>query len=426
MRILFIHPNFPGQFRHMAAALAADPANEVVAMAMQKDVPAEWQGVRLIAYYPKRGPSPAVHPWASEFEANTICGEACYRAALELKAGGFTPDVIIAHPGRGGSLFVKEVWPHAKVGVYCDFFHHDELADSVFDPEFPDNDPDDACRRRFKNLNNLLHYEIADAGITPTQWQASTFPDQFRSKISVINEGIDTDQIAPNPNIRLASKSHGQIGGDDEVITFVNRSLEPFRGFHIFMRNLPGLLKRRPNAHILMVGADDVSYGARSADGKKWKDKFIEEVRPQISDQDWKRVHFLGNIPSREFIAMLQMSKVHVYLTYPGILSWSVIEAMSAGCTIVASNTQPLHEVIEHDVTGRLVDFFDVNGLTNEICTLLDDPETRARLAANARAFAIANFDLKTVCLPQQIEWVNKLAGMATEPLIDFNAELPT
>ena len=409
MQILFIHQNFPGQFKHLAPALAADPLNVVMALTMQKDPPAEWQGVHQIAYYPQRRPSPVTHAWASDFESKMICAEACLRAAQALKETGFTPDVIIAYPGVGESLFLKQVWPGAKLGMYCDYFHPAEGGDFGFDPEFPSTNIDDACRVRLKNINSLLHMEIADAGITPTHYQANTFPEAFRSKITVSNLGIDTEKVAPNPNIALNNKGKFALHKGDEVITFVNRNLEPFRGFHVFMRALPQILKRRPNAHILMIGADDVGYGARSADGKKWKDIFTDEVRPQIDNADWERVHFLGNVPSRDFLSMLQISSVHVYLTYPYVLSWSLIEAMSAGCTIVASHTAPLLEAIQHDETGRLVDFFDVDGLAQEVCDLLDDPEARARLGANARAFAQANYDLKTVCLPQQIEWVRSL-----------------
>ena len=195
----------------------------------------------------------------------------------------------------------------------------------------------------------------------------------------------------------------------------MNRNLEPYRGYHIFMRTLPKLLKSRPNARILIVGGDGVSYGASPEPGKTWKGIFIEEVRSQIDDSDWKRVHFLGNIEYEKFLSLLQVSTVHVYLTYPFVLSWSLLEAMSAGCAIVASNTKPVFEAINHDETGRLVDFFDVDGICREVCSLLDDESTRKRLGRSARKFAINNYDLKSICLPKQVEWVLSLVEHGDE-----------
>ncbi len=410
MKILFIHQNFPGQFKFLAPALVKQ-GHTVVAMTMQKTEAKEWQGVRLAPYTATRGTTPKVHPWISDFETKTIRAEACFRAALRIRAEGLNPDLIVSHHGWGESLFLKDVWPQAKLAIYCEFYYHPRGADVGFDPEFPAEDAGEVCRLRLKNLNNLLHFEVADAAISPTHWQASTFPEPFRSKITVVHDGIDTEAVAPNLAVTLTLNGNIKLTRADEVITFVNRNLEPYRGYHIFMRALPELLKRRPQARVLIVGADDVSYGARPAEGKKWKDIFASEVRPQISDADWARVHFLGHIPYQHFIPLLQLSTVHVYLTYPFVLSWSLLEAMSVGCAIVASDTQPLREAIRHNDTGRLVNFFDVPGLANDVCALLDDPVARQRLGANARAFAQANYDLKTVCLPRQLQWVQGLAG---------------
>lgn len=409
MIILFIHQNFPGQFKFLAPALVQYGHN-VVAMTMQKTEVNEWQGVKLVPYATSRGTTAGIHSWVSDFETKTIRGEACFRAALQLKAQGFNPDIVIAHPGWGESLFVKEVWPQAKLGIYCEFFYRPHGADMGFDTEFPSKDFADTCRLRLKNINNLLHFEVADAAISPTRWQASTFPESFRHKITVVHDGIDTDAVAPNSHVSLTLNGNLELTQQDEVITFVNRNLEPYRGYHLFMRALPEILQRRPRARVLIVGGDNVSYGVRPDKGQKWKDIFAAEVRPHISDADWSRVHFLGNIAYPHFIALLQLSTVHVYLTYPFVLSWSLLEAMSAGCAIVASDTQPLHEAIKHDETGRLVHFFDVAGLANEVCGLLDAPAARQRLGQNARAFAQANYDLKTVCLPQQLAWVEGLA----------------
>jgi len=418
MKLLFLHQNFPGQFKHLAPALAAQ-GHEVVALTLQKVPETTWQGVRVIPYTVARGTSPTVHPWVADFETKVIQAEAAFRAMLALKAQGFAPDAVIAHPGWGESLFVKEVWPATKLGIYCEFFYHPHGADVGFDPEFPSTDPEgEACRLRLKNLNHLLHFDVADAAISPTHWQASTFPEPFRAKITVVHDGIDTDAIAPNPSVSLTLTT--QAGGEimltrhSEVITFVNRNLEPYRGYHVFMRALPEILERRPNARVLIVGGNEVSYGARPDPqrygNRPWRQIFIDEVRPRIADADWARVHFLGNVPYQHFIPLLQLSTVHVYLTYPFVLSWSLLEAMSAGCAMVASDTQPLREAITHGETGRLVDFFDVAGLASEICALLDDPAARQRLGANARAFAQAHYDLKRVCLPRQLEWVTTLA----------------
>ncbi len=406
MRLLFVHQNFPAQFKHLAPALATQ--HEVVAFTMQKNMPADWQGVRLISYQAVRGSTPAVHPWVGDFETKVIRAEAAFNAAIELRDSGFSPDLIIAHPAWGESLFLKDVWPKAKLAVYCEFFYHANGADVGFDKEFYAPAPADVCRLRLKNLNNFLHFNLVDAGIAPTRWQASTFPKSFRSKITVIHEGIDTTIIAPNEQISLnLNGDNGSItlSRDDEIITFISRRLEPYRGYHIFMRALPELLRRRPNARVLIVGDDAVGYGAPPPNGT-WKGVFLNEVIQQL---DMSRVHFLGHVPYELLIPLLQLSRVHVYLTYPFVLSWSLLEAMSAGCAIVASDTRPLHEAIRHDETGRLVNFFDPKALTEEVCYLLDNPEKRATLGANARAFAQATYDLKTICLPKQLAWVESL-----------------
>jgi glycosyltransferase involved in cell wall biosynthesis len=416
MNILFIHQNFPGQFKFLAPALVKK-GHTVRAMTMQKIDDTQWQGVQLVHYTAKRGSTPNVHPWVSDFETKTIRAEACFKAALQMKQQGYSPDVIVAHHGWGESLFLKEVWPKAKLGIYCEFFYHPQGADVGFDPEFPATDEGEVCRLRLKNLNNLLHFEVADAGISPTHWQASTFPEPFKNKISVVHDGIDTQAVAPNPAVSLTLKmAAGKdlvLTRQDEVITFVNRNLEPYRGYHTFMRALPQFLKERPNARVLLVGADDVSYGARPDAAKygeaKWKDIFANEVRGQISGADWQRVHFLGHVPYHYFIPLLQLSTVHVYLTYPFVLSWSLLEAMSAGCAIVASDTQPLREAIVQNETGKLVNFFDASALATSVCELLSNAEERKRLGANARAFAQANYDLQSVCLPKQLAWVGQL-----------------
>ena len=409
MQILFVHQNFPAQFKHLAPALAADSNNQVLAMTMRANQPASWQGVRLIGYGAKRQSTPNIHPWVTDIEAKVIRGEAAFHTAQALKTSGFTPDVIIAHCGWGESLFLKDVWPQAKLAIYSEFYYHAKGADVGFDPEFPSAAAED-CRIRVKNLNNMLHFEVADAGISPTHWQASTFPEPFRSKITVIHDGIDTKFITPNPLVKLSFQTPQgttTLTRDDEIITFVARNLEPYRGYHIFMRALPEILRNRPHAKVLIIGGDSVSYGKSAPDGKTWKDIFLNEVREQL---DLDRVFFLGQVPYPQFIALLQLSRAHIYLTYPYVLSWSLLEAMSAACTIIASDTPPLKEAIIDHHTGRLVDFFDTTALVKTISEVLGSPQEAQRLGENARVFAQENYDLQAVCLPKQLAWVKQLA----------------
>ncbi len=415
MHILFVHQNFPAQFKHLAPELARR-GHRVLAMTMRRVEAGLWQGVRIVPYGTARGSTPGVHPWVQDFETKAIRGEACFRAALALQREGFAPDVIVAHPGWGESLFLKQVWPRARLGIYCEFFYSAQGADTGFDPEFAASDPTaDACRLRLKNLNNLLHFDVADAGISPTQWQASTFPLPFRDRIAVVHDGIDTNVVAPRPDASLTLNGSQPLHAGDEIVTFVNRQLEPYRGYHVFMRALPTILRRRPQARIMIVGGDGVSYGAapdpQRHGQRSWKQIFADEVRPQVPDADWARVHFLGNLPYAQFIALLQLSAVHVYLTYPFVLSWSLLEAMSGGCAIVASDTAPLREAIVAGETGRLVDFFDPSGLAQQVCELLADPAARAGLGRRAREFAREHYDLQRVCLPRQLDWIQALAA---------------
>jgi glycosyltransferase involved in cell wall biosynthesis len=412
MDILVIHQNFPGQYKHLAPALAAR-GDRVVALTLRVKEPTTWQGVRVLPYAVNRGNGQNVHPWLVDFETKLIRAEACHAAATKLREAGFSPDVILAHPGWGESLFLKDIWPEARLGLYCELYHQAGGRDVSFDPEFPSLEgPREPLRLRMKNLNNRLHFEIGDAGISPTRFQADTFPAGFRDRITVVHDGIDTDLLVPTPDARLALDDGRVLTRDDEVITFINRNLEPYRGYHVFMRALPEILRRRPAAQVVLLGGDETSYGARAPKGQTWKQIFIDEVRGQIADEDWARVHFLGRVPYDRFLSLIRVSRAHVYLTYPFVLSWSLLEAMSSGAAILASDTEPVREAIADGETGLLVDFFDRAGLIERLERLLDDPALRARLGAAARAHVVANYDLRRNCLPVQLDWVDRLARL--------------
>lgn len=407
MKILFVHQNFPAQFKHLAPTLAA-LGHDVKALAINKNPVSA--NIDVTFYKPKRVNTPQIHPWLIDMESKVIRAEAVFYAALKMRDEGFNPDVIIAHPGWGETLFLKDVWPKARLGLYAEFYYQANKNDLDFDPEFSKSHISEPCRLRLKNANHDLQFALADALLSPTEFQCSTFPQSLQEQITVVHDGIDTELLQPNENAQLHLSSSLVINKQSEIVTFVNRNLEPMRGYHIFMRALPEILRKRPNARVIIVGGDDVSYGSRPPAGTSWKKIFLNEVHNEL---DMSRIHFAGKIAYPKFIKLLQLSTVHVYLTYPFVLSWSLLEAMSIGCTIVASNTAPVKEAITHDETGRLVDFFDKDDLAAQVIDLLQDSGERERLGKAAREYAIKQYDLQTVCLPKQLEWVAKLAERA-------------
>ncbi|MCZ8313651.1 glycosyltransferase [Phreatobacter sp.] len=409
MKVLFVHQNFPAQFKHLAPALAA-AGHEVVALTLRRQAPAALKGVRVVTYAVTRGSSRGIHPWAGDFETKVIRGEACFRAALQLRDKGFSPDVIVAHPGWGESLFLRHVWPKARIGLYGEFFYRSEGADVGFDPETSVVTEAEASRVTLRNAAMLLAMDGADAAIAPTHWQASTYPESFRSRIAVIHDGIDTAAAAPDPGATFALDGR-LLSRRDEVITFVSRSLEPYRGYHVFMRALPALLKARPNAEVVIVGQEGVSYGVPREDGTSWKQAMAREIGPALSGSEAARIHHLGQVPYDRFLALLKVSTVHVYLTYPFVLSWSLLEAMSSGCAVVASDTAPVREVITSGTDGQLVDFFDAPGLAQAVAALVADRPRRERFGVAARRRIVRDYDLAEVALPRQIAWVEALSG---------------
>jgi glycosyltransferase involved in cell wall biosynthesis len=405
MRILLVHQNFPGQFKHIVPALLAR-GDEVVAMGMGDYTPLK--GMRYVRSHARMGTGKDGHPWSRDFDTKVIRGEATFRSAMTLREAGFTPDIIIAHPGWGESLFLHTVWPGARIGLYSEFFYRADGADTNFDPEFPTAQPEEQAARLFvKNAGNYLSFQHGAQFMSPTHWQAASYPEWIQPRIAVIHDGVDTLDVKPNPDVSLRLSNGLNLTRDDEVITYVARNLEPYRGYHKMMRALPDLMKLRPNAHFIVVGGDGTSYGALPPAGKSWKQIYLEEVEGHI---DRKRLHFVGHLPYSTFKALLALSRVHVYLTVPFVLSWSLLEAMATGCAIVGSDTPPVRELITSGVQGKLVSFHDVDQLIAAVADLCQDAEYRAALGHNARERIVREYDLHSVCLPRQLAWIDGLS----------------
>lgn len=401
MRLLFVHQNLPGQYRHLLPYYGQQPGCEVVGIGEAKRLKQNFRkpvpGVRLIGYEVPAGPGQTASILHTT-EAAVRRGQAVLGVLLRLKKSGFYPDVVCAHPGWGETLFLKDVYPRSRLIHFCEFYYRTAGQDFNFDPEFPIN-ATDILRLRIRNLHHLMALEQADVGIAPTTWQQTRFPDTYRAKIHVVHDGIDTQAVAPDPVAFLQFPSkHIQLTRKDEVITFVSRNLEPYRGFHIFMRALPGLLKARPKARVIIVGGNDVSYGRRLAKGS-YREKYLAEIQGRY---DASRVHFVGRIPYDTFLRVLQVSTAHVYLTYPFVLSWSMLEAMAAGCLVIGSRTAPVEEVIQHERNGLLVDFFSPQGVVDAVQRVCEDPNRMQGLREEARRTIVERYDLKTRCLPRQ------------------------
>ncbi|WP_372837652.1 glycosyltransferase [Phaeovulum sp.] len=405
MKILFVHQNFPGQFPHLAPALAAR-GHQVLALTAETN--GRKSPVRVVKYR-KPEPIKISSPLTRMYAESAERGARAALAAQQLRdEHGYVPDVIFGHSGWGETLFLKEVWPEARLLIYAELMYQTEGLDTDFDPEFRR----DGVAPRISTTARAAHLVQAmvqaDAALSPTEFQAATFPTELRAKIRVIHDGIDTKVVRPNPEAILQIPNTTlSFRAGDEVVSFVNRSLEPYRGYHSFMRALPAVLAARPCAHAVIVGEEGQSYGAAPKDGISWKQRYLDEVRDQL---DLSRVHFLGRVPYATYLSLLQVTRVHAYLTYPFVLSWSCLEALAAGALVVASDTAPVREVITDGVNGRLVDFFDIPTWSAALTEALANPAATAPLRAAARQGVIARYDLATACLPRLIDFVENAA----------------
>lgn len=397
-RLLFVHQNFPGQYRHLAANYAAEAGYRVVGVGEKANLLRQPRlpGVEVLGYdLPELE---KVEPFNASVLKAIHRGKRVAAGAAHLKRQGFRPDVIFAHIGWGEALFLKDIFPDARVLLYGEFFYRAQGADVGFDPEFPMN-AEKVLRLRVMNAPLLMSLDASDWAMAPTRWQHKQFPAAYAERMSVIHDGIDTDVVSPSKAVL-----------EEELITYVARNLEPYRGFHVFMRAIPEIQKRRPNARIVIVGGDDVSYSPRLPAGQTYRQRLLREIEGKA---DLSRVHFTGRIPYADYLALLRRSSVHVYLTYPFVLSWSLLEAMSAGCLVVGSRTPPVEEVIRDGENGLLTEFFSTEQLALRIDEALSNDFTHLRHAA--RKTIIERFDLKRVCLPAQLELVARLQGQGAD-----------
>ncbi|WP_294537109.1 glycosyltransferase [uncultured Rhodoblastus sp.] len=400
MNILFVHNNFPAQFRNLAVELAKNPGHRVAAIGAEGA-----QALPDVDLRRYRMPSFNVaqtHPFARRFDVE------CHRATevlymlSELRASGFEPELVIGHCGWGETLPLRSAFPKARIAIYCEFYYRPEGQDVNFDPEGPQLGIDGLVTLHCKNASTLLSLAEADMGLSPTHWQKMTYPVEFRDKIHVIHEGVDGLRLRPDDMASFTLPDGTALHRGQEIVTFVARNLEPVRGFHIFMRALPKILRESPRAQVVIVGGDGVSYGASPPEGSSWKSIYLDEVASKI---DLSRVHFAPQLPYDDYVRLLQVSRVHVYLTFPFVLSWSLVEAMAIGCVIVASDTAPVREAVGDEVSGLLTPFFDPEALAAKVVAVLADPQRFEPMREAARAIALTRYGKKE-CVAQALEWL--------------------
>ena len=415
MKVLFVHQNFPGQYRHVAPALAARPGYQVVGLG---ENPGDaLPGVEHVRYKAPDPAGEATHRYIKRFEAAVRRGQTVARAALALQSRGFVPDLICCHPGWGEGLFLRDVWPDARTLYYFEFYYRAAGADVGFEPPGRPVGVDEACRVRSLNSTHLHSLQVADWGQTPTEWQRSRFPDWARPRISAIHEGVDTRAIRPNPQARFTLADGRVLTPEDEVVTFIGRGLEPYRGFHMFMRALPAVMRARPGAQFVVVGGDDPHYGSKPNDAPSWRVKLLAELEGQL---DLSRLHFTGKIPHPQLQALYSISSAHVYLTYPFVLSWSMLEAMASECLVIGSATAPVQEVIRQGENGLLVDFFNPGELAETLVKALEKPDDYKELRRAARRTVQARYDLQSICLPQHLALIDAVASKRLPPKLPF------
>jgi len=407
--ILFIHQNMPGQFLHLARALAAGPGNKVTFLTRPCAV--RLAGV-IKAEYKLRVPKGLPHPYLQSLSSGIARGEGVAYALLSLqKQNNYVPDVIYAHPGWGESLYVKDIFPQTPLIHYCEFFYHGLGADTFFDPAQPASMPE-LMKIRTKNAVNVLALDACDAGVAPTEWQRRLHPEAYRSKIKVIHDGIDTNELRPDADAAFILPGGATLRREDEVVTYVNRSLEPCRGLYTFADAAAMIAAHRPRCQFVVVGAEDGHYyGPHPPQGATYKD--LATARLGAAKD---RVHFVGRLPHAQFVRLLQVSSAHIYLTSPFVLSWSMLEAMAVGCLVVGSNTPPVTEVIVDGRNGLLADFFSPEEVFERVVEALNEQKRMDPIRLAARATVLERYALED-CLPKQLRLIDEvLSGSRFAP----------
>ena len=409
MNILVVHQGFPGQYTHIVKALH-NRGDKVTVISLNKPNVDILKCIRFIKYDVRRGNGRDTHELCSETETKTIRGESVGLIAEKLRSQGYEPDIILAHPGWGESLFLRTIWPKCPQLHYVEFAYNTEESDSDFEDVYNKKLTwVQKSKIRMKNANVYLNLDDMDWGVSPTEFQRATLPDWAKKKLSVIHDGIDTDWAKPDPDVKIQLRDGTTLTRENKVITFVNRTFEPYRGIHKMIEAIPSVQKAIPDVKIFLIGRDTpyVSYGEHRKDKKGWLNHLREIYKDKI---DWSRVYTPGKISHDNLRRLFQLTSAHVYLSYPFVLSWSLLEAMSCGALIVGSDTEPVREVIKNGQNGLLVPFQDSQRLSDILIECLDRDIDDVAIREKARLTILKRFSLRE-CIKKQLALIDAISS---------------
>ncbi|MEH6645321.1 glycosyltransferase family 4 protein [Sulfitobacter sp.] len=406
MNIMFVHQNMPGQYRELVQWLAEQGEHRIYFLTQRKNAP-KIAGVETRLYTPHHSPTKEAYGLSNVWEETTGAGFGAALACQKIERDEeFKPDLVVGHVGWGELTFFKQIWPDVPIIGFFEYYYRLFGGPVNFDKEEPVN-AHTPFLLHARNVVPALNITSVDRGLSPTKWQRDCFPPEMHSKIYVCHDGIRTDKLKPGQNAQLKlGRIEKPVGRGDEIVTYMARNLERMRGFHKFMRALPDILEARPNARVLVIGGNEVSYGSKSKSPGGLRGEMEAEVGDRV---DWSRVHFLGQVPYAEYQKIIQISRCHIYMTMPFVLSWSLLEAMSMEATIVASDVEPVREAMTHGETGLLVDFHDHKALAQQVVKVLERPQDFAHLGPAARRHVVEHYDFLTKCLPEHIAEMNAL-----------------
>jgi glycosyltransferase involved in cell wall biosynthesis len=391
MHVLFLHQNFPAQFGMIAGRLARD--GHRVTFVSRKEAGAV-EGIVRIPYEPRGGATAQTHYGGRTFENMVWHSHAVYDA---LKGRpDIVPDLIVGHAGYVSTVLLRELY-RCPIVNYFEYYYHARNSDLDFRPDAPAAE-EDRLRTYFRNGALLVDLVNCDLGYAPTRWQRDRLPPIFHPKVRAIFDGVDTERWKPLP-LRAGERRAGRvtIPAGVKLVTYVARGFESIRGFDVFMKVAKRIYQRRPDVRFAVVGQDKVCYGGdeKRTSGLTYKQWVLSQ-----DEYDLTKFAFVGVLPSAELAELLAVADLHLYFTVPFVLSWSLMDALACGATVVASHTAPVCEMIEHGSNGLLADFFDVDGLAELACAVLEKPDEYRHLGAKAAEFIRANYSLD-VCLPQ-------------------------